>query len=114
MEVPRLVVKLELQLQAYTTATAMPGPSHIFDLCPSLQQHWIFNPLSEARDWTHILVDTSQVLNPLIYNGNSSWKLFKKRDFLSYFLKIYFYIPLECLAQSLCQQSFKIELNVPT
>ena len=26
MEVPRLGVELELQLPAYTTATAMPGP----------------------------------------------------------------------------------------
>ena len=31
-EVPKLQVKLELQLPAYTTATAMPDPSHICDL----------------------------------------------------------------------------------
>ena len=30
MEVPRLVVKLELQLLAYTTATAMPNLSRSF------------------------------------------------------------------------------------
>ena len=29
------------------------------------------NPLKEARDWTCILLDTSQVLNPLNHNGNS-------------------------------------------
>jgi len=34
MEVPRLGVKLELQLPAYTTATATPDPSCICDLCP--------------------------------------------------------------------------------
>ena len=65
MEVPRLGVQLELQLLAYTTATAMPDPSHIWDLRHSLQQRWILNPLSEARDQTHILMDTSPVLNPL-------------------------------------------------
>ena len=29
MEVPKLAVKLQLLLPAYTTATAMPDPSHI-------------------------------------------------------------------------------------
>ena len=32
MEVPRLGVKLELQLSAYTTATAKQDPSHVCDL----------------------------------------------------------------------------------
>ena len=27
----------------------------------SSQQRWILNPLSEARDWTHILMDTNRV-----------------------------------------------------
>ena len=45
VEVPRLGVKLELQLQAYTTATATPDPSCIYDLRRSLQQRWILNPL---------------------------------------------------------------------
>ena len=43
-------VKLELQLQAYTIATAMLDPNHIFNLCHSLWQCQILNPLSEARD----------------------------------------------------------------
>ena len=60
-EVPRLGVELELQLLAYTTATAMPDPSHICELHYSSQQHWIFNPLSEARDGTCILMNTSWV-----------------------------------------------------
>jgi len=50
-------VKSELQLQGYTTATATPDPSCIFDLCCNLQQCWILNPLSEARDQTHILTN---------------------------------------------------------
>ena len=54
MEIPRLGVKSELQLLAYTTATAMWNPSHS-------QQHQILNLLSKARDRTCILMDTSQV-----------------------------------------------------
>ena len=49
MEVPRLGVKLELQLPAYTTATAMPDPSRICNLHCSLWQHQILNPMSKAR-----------------------------------------------------------------
>ena len=61
MEVPRLGVTLELQLLAFATATATQDPSHIFDLCCILWQCWILNPLSEARDWTRVLMDTSWV-----------------------------------------------------
>ena len=43
---------------AVAYATATPDPSHICDLCHSLQQRQIFNPLSEARDGTHILTET--------------------------------------------------------
>ena len=71
MEVPRLSVELGLHLRAQATARAMQDLSHICDPCHSLQQHWILNPLSEARDQTCNLVDTSQVLNPLSNNGNS-------------------------------------------
>ena len=48
MEIPRLGVESELQLAAYTTATATCNLSHICDLC--LQQRQILNQLSEARD----------------------------------------------------------------
>ena len=61
MEVPRLGFELELQLPAYTTATATQDLSRTFDLHPSSWQHRILNPLTEARDRTHNLVDTSQV-----------------------------------------------------
>ena len=43
------------------TTTATRDPSHVCNLHPSSQQHWILNPLSEARDQTHIFMDTSQV-----------------------------------------------------
>ena len=71
MEGLRLVVKLELQLQAYATAVATLDPSHILNLQYSLQQHQILTPLSEARDQTFICTHTHTrlVLNPLSHNG---------------------------------------------
>ena len=62
MEVPRLGVKSELQLPAYTTATATrKDPSCVCKLHHSSKQYQILNPLSRARDQTHILMDTGQV-----------------------------------------------------
>ena len=50
MEVPRLGIQSELQLQAYTTATAMPDLSLVCDLHYSPQQRRILNPLSKTKD----------------------------------------------------------------
>ena len=63
MDVPRLGVESELQLLAYTTATATATPdlSHICELHHSSRQCRILNPLSEAGDQTRILVDTGQI-----------------------------------------------------
>ena len=50
----------------------MPDPSLICDLhhrCSG--QCRILNPLSKARDWTCLLMDTSWVPNPLSHRGNS-------------------------------------------
>ena len=58
MEVPRLGVKSELQLPAYTTATVTLDLSPMCNLHYILWQHQILNPLSEARDRTRILEDT--------------------------------------------------------
>ena len=71
MEVPRLGVESELQLPAYTTTVATVDPSHICDLCCSLQQNQLLNPLSVAGDQTRILMNTSWVFNPLSHSGNS-------------------------------------------
>ena len=57
-EVPRLRVKLELQLPAHTTAIATWDQSRICNLHCSSRQHQFLNPLIEARDRTHILTDT--------------------------------------------------------
>ena len=59
MEIPRIEFKSELQLPTYTTATATRDPSLDCDLHHSSQPHRILNPLTEARDQTHILMDTS-------------------------------------------------------
>ena len=61
MAVPRLGDESELWLLAYTTATIMQDPRHIFDLHHTSQQCWILNPLSEARDQTHGLMDATGV-----------------------------------------------------
>ena len=71
MEVPRLGVKSELQLPAYTTAIATPDLSCVCHLHHSLQQSRILNPLSGARDGTCIFVDTNWVLKLLSHNRNS-------------------------------------------
>ena len=69
MEVPKLGVKLELQLLVHATATAMLDPSHIGGLHCNLQQPQILNPLRKARDQT--------VLNRLeSRNGHSSYHVF--------------------------------------
>ena len=74
VKVSRLGDESELQLQAYATAIATPGSSHICSLHHSSQQRQSLNPLSEARDWTHILMET--ILNPLSHDGNSPWNIF--------------------------------------
>ena len=64
MEVPRLGVESELQLPAYTTATATPDPSHLCNLRHNSRPCRILNPQREASDGTHLLMDTSHILTP--------------------------------------------------
>ena len=52
MEIPRLVVQLELLL-AYATPTETQDPGS--------WQHQLLNPLSEARDQTHNIMVPSQI-----------------------------------------------------
>ena len=61
MEVPRLGVKSELQLPAYTTAIETWDLSCVCRLQHSSWQRQTLNPLSKARDRTCILMDTSQI-----------------------------------------------------
>ena len=46
---------------SYTTAIATQDPSHVCDQQHSSRQRQIPDPLSEARDRTCILMDTSQI-----------------------------------------------------
>ena len=75
MEVPRLGAELELQLLAYTIATATRDPSLICDLHHSSWQCKLLNPLSEARDRTlssWILINTSRVHYSCTTTGTTS------------------------------------------
>ena len=76
-------VELELQLPVYITATAMPDPCCICKSCSSLQQSWILNPLNEARNQTHILMETGRILNLLSHSEN-----FQKRVFFKVLLQL--------------------------
>ena len=48
------------------------GSEPCMQTTPQLTSHWILNPLSKARDRTHILMGTSWVCNLLGHNRNSS------------------------------------------
>ena len=80
MEIPRLGVKAELQLPAYTTATATQDPNHIWHLHYSSWQHWIPDPLSEAQDQTCILMDTIWIRAHCATMGTPSIYFLGKQD----------------------------------
>ena len=61
MEVPRLGVETELQVQVYDTAIATQDLSHTCDLHHSSPQRRILNPLIKARNQTCVRMDTGQV-----------------------------------------------------
>ena len=93
MEVIGLGVKSELQLLAYTIATATWDPSCICDLHHGSRQHQIPDPLKEARDRTLILLDTSQICFccttpgtssslPFLQQPQQSWANWKSVTFL--------------------------------
>jgi len=71
MEVPRLGVESELQLPSYAIAKAMLDLTQVCHLHCSSRQCYVLNPLTGARDRTHILMDTSQAHNLLSCNRNS-------------------------------------------
>ena len=77
MEVPRL----GLQLPAYTTVTTTRDQSRICYLHHSSWQHWILNPMIEARDRTLVLKDISQIHFCCTTWEHPAW--FLKRIFFS-------------------------------
>ena len=68
MEVLGPGVESEVQLPAYTPATATPDPNCICDLRRSPRQRGSLNPLSEARDGACVLMDPS----PIRFHGAST------------------------------------------
>ena len=85
MKVPRPGIKSELQLPAYTTATAMQDLSHVCDLHHSSQQGQILNPLSKARDRTHNLMVPSQIHFHCVTMGTPLLFIFNVRGFFFFF-----------------------------
>ena len=80
IEVPRLGVESELQLLADATATATWEMSHVCDQHHNSRLCRILNTLSEARDWTLILMDPCRVCfcwatmgtpKPVIFNTHT-------------------------------------------
>ena len=67
--------QIRAAVPAYATAIATWDPNYICDLHCSSWQHQILNALSEARDWTCILMDTSRVLNLLSHNKKSEYRI---------------------------------------
>ena len=80
MEVSRLWVESELQLPAYTIATATHDLSCVCKLHYSSQQCQILNPLIGARDGTCILMDTSLICFHCTTRGTPGWGYFKWMD----------------------------------
>ena len=78
MEVPRLGVESELQLSAYFTATATQDPRCVCDLHHSSRQCRIPSPVSEARDQTRVLMDTSRVCYHRAMMGIPGDRVFKE------------------------------------
>ena len=110
-EVPRLGVESELQLTACTTATATQDPSRVCDLYHTSRQRRILNPWSEARDWTCVLRDTSQVLSLLSHDGNyKNAPYFVCRVFYVYIFKYSFMDELDSHRYPWLSE---IQFNVP-
>ena len=80
MIVPRLGVESELQLLVCIIATATPDPSRICNVHDSSWQCQILNPMSGARDQTHILLDTSQVHYHWATVGTPQMGTFQQRN----------------------------------
>ena len=72
MKFPRLEVESELELLAYTRATATGDLSCVCDLHHSSWQRQILNPLSKTRDRIHNLMVPSWESFPLRHDGNSN------------------------------------------
>ena len=84
MESSRLEAELQLQLPAYTTATATWDPSHICNLYHSSWQCQLLNPRSKAKDRTHNLMDISWVCDHWATTGTPRKLVFDSSVISSY------------------------------
>ena len=88
--------RIELQLLACTTATAMRDLSRVWDLHHGSWQRWILNPLSEARDWAFILMDTSRIYFHRTPLGTPDGAVSFNISNLALFL-VYLFLPLSSI-----------------
>ena len=89
MEVPQARGPIGAVVATLATATEMPDPSLVWDLHHSSWQHRILNPLSESRDQTCDLMDTSQIHFFWVTTGTPYLLLSyssEKTDIISFFL----------------------------
>ena len=97
---PTAYGRSQSRVQIGTAATSLhhsnsnEGSEHVCDLYHSSQQHWILNPLSEARDQINILMD---ILVRFI-TAEPSWEL--PRFLLVSMCMNYLFLPLHF--QSVC------------
>ena len=78
---------MELQLPGYTTATGTWNSNQICDLKHSSWQCQM-DPLSEARDWTSILIDTSWIPFLLCHKRNSEYLCIYDHQWTVYILEM--------------------------
>ena len=76
MEVPRLGLKSELQLLAYTTATTMPDPGGICDLSHNRNSHvsvisWCWRWIEVPYVLSHRWVKDNHGFSPLFFGGGA-------------------------------------------
>ena len=91
----------------------MPDPSQVCDLHHSSQLHQILNPLSEARDWTCILMDTSHVPYHWAIMGTSyfSYWVMSCLCILAHLYLLYLKFLPPCLHLALSHSSAKNQLR---
>ena len=82
MEFPRLGVESELQLPSLHHSHSNAGSELHLRPTPQLTAMPDPSPPSEVRDQTHILMDTSQVCNPLSHKRHSFFFFFGRDIFV--------------------------------
>ena len=117
MEVPRLGIESELQLPAYTTATAMPDQSHVCGLNHSSQQRRILNSLSKTRDGTRSLMVLSRIHFCCATMGTPVTPFEIKAECslegLLFFFLSFFFLGLHLQHMEVPRLGVKLELQLP-